>query len=887
VNSAPGACRWRWSLALMTLLILGLAVPGDVNMPDRIDVAAQSPLTWSHWLILGTLTLAILLLERWLLAPLRRLRTCAEQLAAGRYDSVSGIGGIGAVADLAATLDRLSEQLRAQDSQQATDTQMVIVERRQVERALSYLEALDTVLVEASRTLLTAQPEALDHVVIRVLGAVARCMDVERACLYQVSHDSQHLNATHEWCAMNVAERRVTADPVPLASLPRWMDTLRHGESVSIGDIDLLPDPWSLDRRILLAQGVRAILAVPLRVGGRLAGCAVAEVNGAPRTWQDPEIRVLRLRADLIGVALERHKVQQELTEGRQRLEEAARYDTLTGLPNRRLLAERMREAMGTALDSATELAVCSLDLDSFKAINDACGEAVGDQILVAVAARLRDQIRESDTVARLGGDEFVLLLGGFENPLECANLLDRLITALAQPHVVGDRELRVTASAGITLFPRDANDADTLLRHADHAMYRAKQRGRNRYRFFDPLRDRRLHDRLSQLERIGAAIDGGELVLYYQPKVDMRRGTLIGAEGLVRWQHPQKGLLPPGVFIPLLAGTEYQQRLDWWVLQEGLNQLQTWHDHGLDLELSLNISARSIQHNDFIQNLDEQLHAHPGLATGVLSLEILESEALGDLEAVARVMLHCAKLGVRFALDDFGTGYSSLTYFRRLPAQVLKIDQTFVRDMLRSPDDRNIVEGVVGLAHAFRREVIAEGVESAAHGLMLLRLGCDRAQGYGIAEPMPAGQFPDWVNRYRFPALWRVTAEFEWSEQILGLLTMESEHRDWVASLIRSLGPNSRQTPPTLEEKWSGFGRWYHAEGRRLYGTLPAFRRLEPLHHGIHELGRTLTKASAQSQSTETDIADLIAARDGFIIALHALQEQVLSEGVAETEPG
>ncbi|WP_295612495.1 EAL domain-containing protein [uncultured Lamprocystis sp.] len=886
MNRATCARRWRWSLALATLFMLGLAVPGDLNGPNQIDVAGSSPLTWNHWQILGPLALGLMLLNRWLLAPLRRLRACAEQLAAGRYDRVSGVGGIGAVADLAATLDRLSEQLRSQDSLQSTDTHLVVAERKPVERSLSYLVALDTVLVEASRTLLTAQPEALDHVVIRVLGAVARRMDVERAYLYQVSSDSQQLSATHEWCAMNVAERRVTADPVPLTSLPRWMDTLRHGESVAIGDVDLLPDPWALDRQILLATGVRAILAVPLRVGGRLAGCVVVEVEGAPRTWQDPEIRVLRLLADLIGVALERRKVQQELIEGRQRLEEAARYDTLTGLPNRRLLAERMREAMGVALDSATELAVCSLDLDGFKAINDACGEVVGDQILVAVAARLRDQIRESDTVARLGGDEFVLLLGGFENPLECANLLDRLITALAQPHVVGDQELRVTASAGITLFPRDANDADTLLRHADHAMYRAKQRGRNRYRFFDPLRDRRLHDRLSQLERIGAAIDDGELVLYYQPKVDMRLGNVIGAEGLVRWQHPQKGLLPPGVFIPLLAGTEYQQRLDWWVLQEGLNQLQTWHDHGLDLELSLNISAHSIQHNDFIHNLDEQLHVHPGLATGVLSLEILESEALGDLEAVARVMQHCAKLGVRFALDDFGTGYSSLTYFRRLPAQVLKIDQMFVRDMLRSPDDRNIVEGVVGLAHAFRREVIAEGVESAAHGLMLLRLGCDRAQGYGIAEPMPATQFPDWVSRYRFPALWRITADFEWSEPILNLLAMESEHRDWVASLIQALGSNPNKTPPTMEEKWCGFGRWYHAEGRRLYGTLPEFRRLEPLHHGIHDLGRTLTKASAQGRSTEAAIADIIAARDGFIIALHALQEQVLSEGVAETGP-
>ncbi len=755
-----------------------------------------------------------------------------------------------------------------------------ITDRKLTERSLAYLVNLETVLLEASRALSAAQPEAVDAVVDRILGAVARRMDVEHACVFTLGVEGQELHATHTWGLAEGPCQLAAASPLLEERLPRWMETLRHGEDIRIGDVSELPEAWDRDRELLTQVGARAVASVPLRTGERLGGFVAVEMESGPRDWRESELRVLRLLGDLFGVAFERRKFELELMASRQRLEEIALYDTLTGLPNRGLLGERMQEAMAAAVEGGTQLAICYLDLDGFKPINDHFGRGVGDEILAAVAVRLREQVRESDTVARLGGDEFVLLMGGFDSLIECANALDRLVKSLAQPHLIEGEELRVTASIGVILYPRDSHDADTLLRHADHAMYQAKQRGRNRVRFFDTVRDRRAHARRSQLERIGEAIEGGELRLYYQPKVDMRRGKVVGAEGLVRWQHPIQGLLPPGAFIPLLDGTELQQRLDWWVIGAGLEQLEVWHNQGLDLGLSLNISARSVQHEGFVAELRSRLEQHGGLTPHALSLEILESEALGDLDAVATIIERCEELGVSFALDDFGTGYSSLTYFRRLPAQVLKIDQTFVRDMLRSKDDRNIVEGVVGMARAFQREVIAEGVESAAHGLMLLSMGCDRAQGFGVAEPMPPDQLPGWIGHYVSPPLWGLTLRFDWSSgNILDLLTMESVHRDWVARLLRSAAGGSGALPPELAVSKCGFGRWYYGEGRQGFGALSAFKELEWLHEAVHAQARNLLRLHDLGLPAADGIRSLIAARDHFVLGLHRLQQQVLSD--------
>lgn len=438
-----------------------------------------------------------------------------------------------------------------------------------------------------------------------------------------------------------------------------------------------------------------------------------------------------------------------------ERLEHIAHYDALTDIPNRVLLADRMQQAIAQTRRAGHLMAVCYLDLDGFKPVNDVHGHAVGDSVLVEMAARLKAVLRGGDTVARLGGDEFALLLVGLEHIDECEQALERLLAAIARPVMVGGQAAVISASIGVTLFPHDQSSPDTLLRHADQAMYEAKQAGRNRYHIFDAENDRRAQARHEKLSRIGQAISARELVLHYQPKVDMRAGRVVGAEALVRWQHPERGLLAPVEFLPLIEGHELIVRLGEWVIDAALEQMASWRAHGLDLAVSVNIAARHLQQPDFVRRLKEILARHPHVPVERLELEVLETAALEDMERASQVIEECRAFGVHFALDDFGTGYSSLTYFKRLPVSVLKIDQSFVRDMLTDQEDRAIVEGVIGLTRVFQRIVIAEGVETVAHGVALIRMGCALGQGYGIARPMGAADLPAWVRAWRPDPAW------------------------------------------------------------------------------------------------------------------------------------
>ena len=433
-----------------------------------------------------------------------------------------------------------------------------------------------------------------------------------------------------------------------------------------------------------------------------------------------------------------------------------ASHDLLTGLPNRALLFDRMRQAVAQADRAGTLLAVCYLDLDGFKPVNDRFGHQEGDGVLIEVARRLKGCVRGDDTVARIGGDEFVLLLQGLGDTGAVDTALRRVLAAVAQPLRVGGSEVAVSASLGAALYPRDDADTDTLLRHADQAMYLAKQGGRNRFHVFDTEQDRCVRERTERQARIAQALRDQELVLHYQPQVDMRSGRVLGAEALVRWLHPQRGLLAPAEFLPAIEDSDLIVELGDWVIATALVQLEAWRREGLELQVSVNIAARHLLRTDFVSRLCAHLDTCPQLPRHALKLEVVETAALEDLEHVSALIRECRELGVAFAVDDFGTGYSSLSYLKALPAQVLKIDQSFVRDMLADAEDRAIVEGVIGLARVFGRTVIAEGVETAEHGAMLLALGCERAQGYGIARPMPAADLPAWVDSWRPDASWQ-----------------------------------------------------------------------------------------------------------------------------------
>ena len=438
------------------------------------------------------------------------------------------------------------------------------------------------------------------------------------------------------------------------------------------------------------------------------------------------------------------------------RLEHLAHYDALTTLPNRVLLADRLRQDIAQAHRRKQCLAVAYLDLDNFKPINDNHGHEVGDKLLMTIATRMKQAMREGDTLARIGGDEFVAILLDLSDVESSVPVLNRLIAALVQPVCIGDLVLHISASLGVTFYPQEGDvGAEQLLRQADQAMYQAKLAGKNRYHVFDAELDRNVRGHHESLDRIRQALAEREFVVYYQPKVNMRTGKVIGAEALIRWQHPERGLLLPKAFLPVIEDHAIAIEIDEWVIDTVLTQAVLWREAGLNIPISANVSARHLQQADFVKRLRTLLAAHPGFRPGDLELEVLETSALNDMVQAAQVIKDCREIGVMFALDDFGTGYSSLTYLRQLPVAQIKIDKSFVLGMHDHPDDMAILEGVLGLATAFRRKVIAEGVQTKEQGKMLLLLGCELGQGFGIGHPMPAHDLPGWSASWRPDAAW------------------------------------------------------------------------------------------------------------------------------------
>lgn len=432
-----------------------------------------------------------------------------------------------------------------------------------------------------------------------------------------------------------------------------------------------------------------------------------------------------------------------------EELNRIAYFDPLTGAPNRRLLDDRLRQAIAHANRTGKSLAVCVIDLDGFKPINDRHGHKAGDEVLIGIVDRLNAILRASDTVARLGGDEFVLLL----EDVEGETVLERVLESISEPLQVGHDSVSVSASIGVTLFPEDNADPETLLRHADQAMYRAKQRGRNCIQYFDTGVEEEQRQRKLRSDRLAEALRKHEFVLHFQPQVDMSSGRVVGLEALIRWQHPECGLLLPASFLPDVAGSELETAIDQWVIDAALEQLGACRAQGMDIGVSVNVGARLLLMPGFVGIVRSALARHPDIPASRLELEILESSALDDMVLATEVLHSCRQLGVRVALDDFGTGYASLRHYRQLPVDLLKIDRSFVLDMLEDDEARAIVGAVVQLARTFGREVIAEGVETPAHAQALLGLGCRLGQGFGIARPMPGAHVVPWFR-------WQTTTE-------------------------------------------------------------------------------------------------------------------------------
>ncbi len=553
------------------------------------------------------------------------------------------------------------------------------------------------------------------------------------------------------------------------------------------------------------------------------------------------------------------------LKEQASELQRLAHFDALTGLPNRRLLADRLHRAVSQAARNGWLMAVAYMDLDGFKQVNDSLGHNAGDRLLQTLAGRLQSSLRVGDTVARLGGDEFVLVLTALERLDDCIEMLGRIQQAVAKPVLLGGTRVGVTASIGVTVYPHDSDDPEVLLRHADQAMYRAKEGGKRTWHLFDFDGDRRMRSTRDACRRLADAMDRDEFQLHYQPQVDLRSGEVIGVEALLRWNDPDRGLVRPGEFLPQLAGTELEVTLGDWVLETALTQLDRWREQGIELRMSVNLAAAQLQRSGFRDALADALARHPDTSPGWLELEVLESAAINDLDHIAGVLAGCRELGVRFALDDFGTGYSSLTYLKRLPVDCLKVDQSFVRDMLHDPEDLAIVDGVIGLARVFRREVIAEGVESERHAAFLLHLGCSLAQGYGIARPMPPEEFPAWLESWRRARRWQDIRLLTELRDDLAAVVAEHSSRRWVDALVAFVHAEPGARPPLLDPGECPFGRWHAGRGWHVYGSMEGFQAVGQAHQDLHRVGEDLVALVRAGRTGEARIRipDLIAAQE------------------------
>jgi diguanylate cyclase (GGDEF)-like protein/PAS domain S-box-containing protein len=565
-----------------------------------------------------------------------------------------------------------------------------------------------------------------------------------------------------------------------------------------------------------------------------------------------------------------------EQKEHQQQLEHIAHYDALTGLPNRVLLADRLQQGLVQAKRRGQQLAVAYIDLDGFKAVNDKHGHEAGDELLTVIAGCMKQCLRESDTIARLGGDEFVAVLVDIPDIQSSVSLILRLLAAAAQPVSSKGLILQVSASIGVSFHtPTEDSDADQLLRQADQAMYQAKLAGKNRYHVFDAEQDRNVRGHHESIERIRQGLADEEFVLYYQPKVKLRNGALVGAEALIRWQHPKRGLLAPGMFLHEIEDHPLGVAVGEWVIDTALTQIELWQKQGLSVPVSVNIAAYHLQQPDFVARLRVLLDRHPSVSPSQIELEVLETSALEDIAHVSAVIVACTQMGIGFALDDFGTGYSSLTYLKRLPVRVLKIDQSFVRDMLDDPDDLAILDGVLGLANSFGREAIAEGVETEAHGETLLRLGCELAQGYGIARPMPAADLPIWRDTWRPDPTWAQTPLLD--RDFLPVLFAGVEHRAWIRALDEYLD-GKREAPPSLDHHQCRFGQWLDkARQRRQQRHAGIFVTIETLHQQVHAMALKLLDLQQQGRSAEAraGFAGLHELRDGLQVQLRRLIDE------------
>ena len=474
---------------------------------------------------------------------------------------------------------------------------------------------------------------------------------------------------------------------------------------------------------------------------GLTVNCVLIRRDGSESAIEDSAAPIHDRTGRVIGAVIVFHDVSEAQAMSLQ-MTYSVRHDVVTNLPNRLLLNDRITQAIALARRQKRSIAVIFLDLDHFKYINDSLGHAAGDALLQSVSERLLASVRNSDTVSRQGGDEFVILLSEITYPEDAATNAEKILLSLGAPHSIGGHDLHVYGSIGISVYPEDGEDAETLIKNADTAMYRAKESGRNSFKFFKTEMNLKAVERQSLEASLRRALEREEFLLHYQPKVTLETGQIAGVEALIRWQQPDRGLVPPSRFVPIAEDCGLILKIGRWVLREACRQARAWQDVGLTpVPIAVNVSAVEFRSKGFVEGVWTAL-SETGLDPRYLELELTERVLMEDAESTASVLQSLKRMGVRLAVDDFGTGYSSLSYLRQFPIDILKIDQSFIHQITADPDDSTIVSAIINMAKSLKQLVVAEGIETQEQRAYLQIQGCAEGQGYLFSRPLAAAPF-------------------------------------------------------------------------------------------------------------------------------------------------
>lgn len=580
----------------------------------------------------------------------------------------------------------------------------------------------------------------IDEKIYDMLHKIGRFFQVDRTYIFLINHQDSTMTYSHEWCNEGITPEVEAIQNVPLDVFPWWMEQLGSNKLVSIEDVSKLPDEAAVEKDQLTQQGVKSAIVIPIEENGQMLGFMGLDSVRSFKTWSNYHINLLKILSNLLADSL--IKIKSE-----KKIEYMAYYDHLTSLPNRTLFSDRLTQAIHLAKRNKTYIGVIFIDLDSFKIVNDTIGHSAGDTVLREVSRGMEQRLRKTDTVARFGGDEFLALVNNLADNEDIIKIVENLIEVFEHPFNVSGQEFYVTGSAGVAVYPFDGEDAETLVKNADIAMYIAKSRGKNQYALCTEDMKDEVKQNIKLSNYLYRVQERDELVLYYQPQVKLNTGQIVGLEALLRWNHPEMGMIFPDAFIHLAEMNGTINSIGEWVLKTAARQNRLWQDKGYPhLRMAVNLSVVQFNNPSFVSNV-ERILQETGLNPKYLELEITESVATKDAANIVDALNRLKQLGVSISIDDFGTEYSSLNRIKELPIDRIKIDMQFVQGIEGNEKDQAITKVIINLAKNLGLEVLAEGVETAPQLEFLNQRMCDEVQGYYYYRPMPAEEIEKLLN--------------------------------------------------------------------------------------------------------------------------------------------